>query len=151
MDRSVRSAAWASCAVIVAALITGVATLASTDRLPPWNSSIDASAPHTRVADAGSPDTPGGPATPTANGDEQFIQAGQCVRNIGDAENMVLKIADCDSGTLRILARIAQAITYDYQADALCGREAPSYTDYHYSNWEKRSDYIDIVFCLGPA
>ncbi|MBQ1075218.1 hypothetical protein KBX06_18895 [Micromonospora sp. C31] len=86
-----------------------------------------------------------------ANGDEQFVQAGQCVRNVGDAESPVLKIASCGQGTQRVVARIEQAITDETQADALCGEKAPGYADFHYSNWGKRSDFVDVVFCLVPA
>ncbi|MER7415534.1 hypothetical protein ABT346_01910 [Micromonospora peucetia] len=86
-----------------------------------------------------------------ANGDEQFVQAGQCVRNIGTTESPVLKITTCGPGTQRVVARIEQAITGEDQANTLCGDEAPDFTDFHYSNWGKQSDFVDVVFCLGPA
>ncbi|MFI6266004.1 hypothetical protein [Micromonospora sp. NPDC051006] len=79
------------------------------------------------------------------------MQAGQCVRNVGDADTMVYEIATCGPETRRVLARIEQAVTDEAQAGALCAAQALGFTDYHYSNWAKRSGYLDIVFCLGPA
>ncbi|WP_406059001.1 hypothetical protein [Micromonospora sp. NBC_00860] len=92
-------------------------------------------------------------ATPAAkaNGDEQFVQAGQCVRNAGDTASVVYKIAPCDRGTWRVLARIEQVVVDEAQADAVCEAQAPGFIDYHYSNWTKRSDYLDVVFCVAPA
>lgn len=89
--------------------------------------------------------------TPKANGDEQFIQVGQCVRNTGSTESPVYEKATCGTGTFRVLARIEQAVADEDEADALCAERAPGYTEYHYSNWAKRSDYLDIVFCVSPA
>ncbi|WP_327042923.1 hypothetical protein OG400_13685 [Micromonospora ureilytica] len=91
--------------------------------------------------------------TPTAkaNGDEQFVQAGQCVRNAGDAASVVYAIAPCGPGAWRVLARIEQVVVDEAQADAVCEAQAPGFIDYHYSNWTKRSDYLDVVFCVAPA
>lgn len=90
-----------------------------------------------------------GPAV--ANGDEQFVQAGQCVRNTGTEESPVLVIAPCGPGTQRVVARVEQAIDDEEQAESVCQQAAPDFADFHYSNWAKRSDYVDVVFCLGPA
>ncbi|MGN9776802.1 LppU/SCO3897 family protein [Micromonospora sp. H33] len=86
-----------------------------------------------------------------ANGDEQFVQVGQCVRDVGDAESPVYEIADCGPGTQRVVARVEQAVDDEKQAGAVCEKAAPDFVDFHYSNWEKRSDYVDVVFCLRPA
>lgn len=96
-----------------------------------------------------SPSGPGGPVRADAN--EQLIQVGQCVRNVGDAETPVLAVAPCEIGTLRVVARVEQVIADEDEAQAVCQRARPDFTDYHYSNWAKRSDYADIVFCLRPA
>lgn len=112
-----------------------------------------------QVIDRDSPATPpttqvsGAAVVPTvtANGDEQFLQAGQCVRNVGSTESPVFTIAACGPDSQRVVARVERAITDEAQARALCEREAADFTEFHYSNWEKRSDYVDVVFCLGPA
>ncbi len=80
-------------------------------------------------------------------GDESFVQVGQCVRNMSDTQDPVLKIADCGPGTLRVLARIEQKIDEGREADEACTKAAPEYTDYHYSNWARQSN-LNIVFCL---
>ncbi|TQJ20916.1 hypothetical protein FBZ33_1124 [Micromonospora sp. A202] len=33
----------------------------------------------------------------------------------------------------------------------MCEAQAPAFIDYHYLNWTKRSDYLDVVFCVTPA
>ncbi|MFG1888448.1 hypothetical protein ACGFIR_11340 [Micromonospora sp. NPDC049051] len=100
----------------------------------------------TTSVDAGAPTS-----TVKANGDEQFVQAEQCVRIVRQAETLVLKAAPCGNGTQRVLARIERPVTDEGQAIELCKAEAPDYVDFHYSNWEKRSDFVDVVFCLAPA
>ncbi|MCG5452593.1 hypothetical protein [Micromonospora hortensis] len=92
-------------------------------------------------------------ATPTAkaSGDEQFVQAGQCVRNVGGVATVVYEIATCGPGTWRVLARVEQAVVDEAQADAVCEAQAPGFAEYHYSNWTKRSDYLDVVFCVAPV
>ncbi|MET8349455.1 hypothetical protein [Micromonospora sp. NPDC005206] len=95
--------------------------------------------------------TSAAPPTARANGDEQFVQVGQCVHNVGDAASVVYEITPCGSGTWRVLARIEQAVANEAQADALGEAQAPGFADYHYSNWAKRSGYLDVVFCVSPA
>ncbi|NLU80012.1 hypothetical protein HCA58_16785 [Micromonospora sp. HNM0581] len=97
--------------------------------------------------------TASSPATPTtsglrANGDERLIQVADCVRNVADPESPVYELATCGPGTQQVVARLEQVIDDENQADALCAKEAPTFADYHYSNWAKRSDYINVLFCL---
>lgn len=122
------------------------AVMGKPDPSPPA-SVISVSSP----APATSGPVPSGPAGKRGNGDEASIQVGQCTRNIGDEDNPVLQISECGAGTMRVVARIEQAITEDAQADALCGQAAPNHTDWHYTNWDQRPDYVDIVFCMQPG
>ncbi|NJP31784.1 hypothetical protein [Micromonospora thermarum] len=110
---------------------------------------IDAVRSRTPPADEVSAGTSSAPAR--ANGDEQFVQAGQCVRDIGTAGSTVLVIAACGPDTRRVVARVEGAVDGEKQVRAVCEQAAPGFADYHYSNWEKNSDYVDVVFCLGPA
>ncbi|MEO3748280.1 hypothetical protein [Plantactinospora sp. B5E13] len=92
------------------------------------------------------------PPVRLANGDEGFLQPGQCAANVGTAESPILRIAACDAaGALRVLGRIEQEISDEAEADAICQADSADYTEYHYSNWAGRSDYVDVLFCLGPA
>jgi len=81
--------------------------------------------------------------------DDRFLQVDQCIRNLGDAQNPLMKIADCGPGTMRILARIPQKVTTDADAAAAeaCRKQAPGYTDYHFSTWTDDPG-VSIVFCL---
>lgn len=103
-----------------------------------------------------SPSRGAGGSTPTtapltANGDEQFLQPGQCAKNTGTGDKLVLEIAKCEAGAMEIMARIEQAVSTDDEADVLCGKKAPGFVDYHYSNWERKSQFVDVVFCLRPV
>jgi hypothetical protein len=89
--------------------------------------------------------------TLTANGDEAVLQRGQCVRNAGTEDSPILVIAPCGPNAEKVLARINQRIDNENQADDLCQAAAPDYTDFQYTNWDHRPDYVDAVYCLGPA
>ncbi|GAA1393015.1 hypothetical protein ACFQZ4_37095 [Catellatospora coxensis] len=97
---------------------------------------------------------PGGnaPASPAASvgltPDDRFLQVGQCVRNLGDAQAPLMKIADCASGgAMRVAARIEQNADPEPDADALCRQQVPDFTDYHFSDWTAESS-VSVIFCL---
>ena len=84
----------------------------------------------------------------SALSDDRFLQVDQCVRNLGDAQTPLMKIADCGPGTMRVLARIQQTAAADVgAADEACSKQAPSYTDYHFSAWTD-DPAVSVVFCL---
>ncbi|MDI1461584.1 hypothetical protein QEZ54_11425 [Catellatospora sp. KI3] len=124
---------------IVASVVTVVQWLESRpDDTPAAVATASAAAPTPTASTVG---------TAATTGDDALIRADQCVRDVGDAEHPLMKIADCGPGTMRVLVRIEEDFTDESGADAACQAQAPTYSQYYFST-ERPAAGTQVVFCL---
>ncbi len=86
-------------------------------------------------------------STPDAesSADARFVKKGQCVKNVGSANDPKLEIAKCGAKTYQVLARFDAATTGQDDAESKC-KDVDGYTDWYF--FDSPLDLNDYVLCL---
>jgi hypothetical protein len=85
------------------------------------------------------------PATVQGSEDARFATAGQCVQNLGTADQPDMRKSVCATGTYRVLKVVKGRTSGPKDAESKCSK-VTGYTNWFYYNSDL--DDLDLVLCL---